>query len=87
VQDGDGGGKLNGAENAHDCAKKPLDPAAVWRQSPKTAVCIILTSRYAMFVWSGRELTNLYNDPYAPIIGKRHCAMEIPLTEEAEPAQ
>ncbi|HEX2489811.1 MAG TPA: PAS domain S-box protein, partial [Blastocatellia bacterium] len=38
----------------------------------KTAVNILLNSRYPMFVWWGRELTNIYNDAFAPILGARH---------------
>ncbi len=43
-----------------------------WPQSLRTAVDIILSSRYAMFVWWGGTLTNLYNDAYRPFLGKKH---------------
>src|SRR6185295_3755414 len=36
------------------------------------AVGICLNSRFPMFVWWGSELINIYNDSYAPILGKRH---------------
>ena len=45
-----------------DWSQTPLGPVTGWPQSLKTAVRIILTSRYAMFVWWGDELVNLYND-------------------------
>ena len=45
---------------------------ADWPHSLKTAVHIILSSRYPMFVWWGRRLTNFYNDAYMPMLGKRH---------------
>jgi signal transduction histidine kinase len=45
---------------------------AQWPQSLKTAVQIVLGSRYPMFVWWGRTYTNLYNDAYAPMLGGRH---------------
>ena len=32
----------------------------------------MLDSRYPMFVWWGRELINLYNDAYIPVLGGRH---------------
>ena len=38
----------------------------------RTAVGIILSSRYGMFVWWGRQLINLYNDAYRPFLGKKH---------------
>jgi hypothetical protein len=42
-----------------------LGPTSGWPLSLRTAVRIILNSRYAMFVWWGRELINIYNDPTA----------------------
>ena len=32
----------------------------------------MLNSRYAMFIWWGRQLTNLYNDAYRPFLGEKH---------------
>ena len=55
-----------------DWSRTPMGPAIGWPQSLKTAVRIILTSRYAMFVWWGRELVNLYNDPYRAFLGTKH---------------
>jgi len=52
----------------------PLGPPQTWPQSLTTAVRIILQSRYPMFIWWGKELTDLYNDPYAPFLGKKHPA-------------
>jgi PAS domain S-box-containing protein len=43
-----------------------------WPQSLKTAVQILLGSRYPMFVWWGQEFIQLYNDAYAPMLGTRH---------------
>jgi PAS domain S-box-containing protein len=57
---------------ALDWSHTPLGPVEQWPQSLKTAVQIMLGSRYPMFVWWGRELTNLYNDAYAPMLGCRH---------------
>jgi hypothetical protein len=57
---------------ALDWARIPVGPVEHWPQSLKTAVRIILGSRYPMFVWWGRELTKFYNDAYIPVLGKRH---------------
>ena len=57
---------------AFDWRQTPIGPVAAWPQSLKTAVRIILTSRYAMFVWWGQELINLYNDPYRSFLGVKH---------------
>jgi len=59
---------------AFDWSQTPVGPVGGWPQSLKTAVRIILTSRYAMFVWWGRELVNLYNDPYRAFLGIKHPA-------------
>lgn len=57
-----------------DWSDTPLGPPEEWPQSLRTAVRIILLSRYPMFVWWGKELTNLYNDRYVPMLGKKHPA-------------
>ena len=49
-----------------------LGPPGDWPQSLKTAVRIVLTSQQPMFVWWGRDLINLYNDPYRSILGRKH---------------
>ena len=58
--------------SAFDWAKTPLGPMDAWPQALKVAVGICLNSRFPMFVWWGPELINIYNDAYAPILGKRH---------------
>jgi diguanylate cyclase (GGDEF)-like protein/PAS domain S-box-containing protein len=55
-----------------DWSTTPLGPVEAWPQSLKTALEIVLSSRYAMFVWWGKELINLYNDAYRPFLGKKH---------------
>ena len=69
-----GGGEMGALMRALDWSQTAVGPVANWPQSLKTAVRIILTSRYAMFVWWGRELVNLYNDPYGAILGIKHPA-------------
>jgi signal transduction histidine kinase/CheY-like chemotaxis protein len=67
-----GGGEMGVLIRAMDWSRTPLGPVAAWPQSLRTAVGIMLSSRYAMFVWWGRELTNLYNDAYRLILGRKH---------------
>jgi PAS domain S-box-containing protein len=55
-----------------DWSETPLGPIKSWPQSLLTSIRLILNSRYPMFVWWGRELTNFYNDAYVPILGARH---------------
>ena len=56
----------------HDWSKNPLGSPEGWPASLKTAVRIMLDSRYPMFVWWGDKLINIYNDAYAPVLGDRH---------------
>ena len=49
----------------HDWAATPLGPLEGWPQSLRTAVRIVLSSRFAMWMAWGPELTFFYNDAYA----------------------
>jgi PAS domain S-box-containing protein len=57
---------------ALDWSQTPLGKVETWPQSLRTAVQIILGSRYPMVVWWGQSLTFFYNDAYIPVLGKRH---------------
>src|SRR3569832_1924199 len=65
-------GELGARMRGHDWSTSPLGTPAHWPQSLKTAVRIMLNSRYPMFVWWGEELINLYNDAYVSVLGQRH---------------
>ena len=43
-----------------------------WPQSLRTAVSILLNSRYPMFLFWGPRLIKIYNDGYRPILGEKH---------------
>jgi PAS domain S-box-containing protein len=56
-----------------DWSKTPLGNPCDWPQSLKTIVRILLTSRYAMWMGWGPELTFLYNDTYGRMtLGDKH---------------
>ena len=67
-----GGGELGERIRAYDWTRTPLGPPEHWPVGLKTAVRIMLTSRQAMWIGWGPELTYLYNDPYKAIIGGKH---------------
>jgi len=67
-----GGGEMGERVRSFDWSKTPLGPLEHWSPSLKTAVRIVLGSRYQMFVWWGEDLINIYNDAYAPLLGQRH---------------
>ena len=69
-----GGGEMGALMRATDWTRSALGPPESWPISLRTAVGIMLSSRYAMFVWWGRDLANFYNDAYRPFLGKKHPA-------------
>jgi len=70
-----GGGTMGAAMRGHDWAATPLGPPAGWPQALKTAVGILLQSKFPMFLGWGRDLNILYNDSYAEILGAKHPAL------------
>lgn len=64
-----GGGEMGARMAAYDWSRTPLGPHETWPQSLKTAVGIMLASRYAMWMAWGDELTFFYNDAYQPTLG------------------
>ena len=61
-----GGGGLLGAVMArHDWAATPVGPPSTWAAEPPQRRRILLTSRFAMWMGWGPELTFFYNDAYA----------------------
>jgi PAS domain S-box-containing protein len=57
---------------ALDWSATPLGPQASWPTSLATALEIALNSRQPMFIAWGVDLTFLYNDAYAQILGNKH---------------
>ena len=57
---------------SHDWSRTPLGAPENWPQSLRTAVRILLTSRYQMWMGWGEDLTFFYNDAYRPTLGVKH---------------
>ncbi|TWI48777.1 PAS domain S-box-containing protein [Pseudoduganella flava] len=57
---------------AHDWSDSPLGAPETWPAPLRTAVGLMLSSKFPMFVAWGPELTFLYNDSYAEILGQKH---------------
>jgi PAS domain S-box-containing protein len=70
-----GGGEMATLMRETDWSKTPLGPLKDWPQSLRTSVGILLSSRHPMFLAWGPELSLLYNDSYAPILGSKHPKM------------
>jgi two-component sensor histidine kinase len=58
-----------------DWAATPLGPADVWPPELKTAVAIVLESRFPAAVVWGPDLVTLYNDAFRPILGDKPEAL------------
>ena len=57
---------------AVDWSATPLGPVSDWPQSLRTALSMMLESRFAMVVAWGPELRFFYNDRYTPVLGSKH---------------
>jgi signal transduction histidine kinase len=68
-----GSGVLGRLASEFDWTKTPLGSIKEWPQSLRTVVRVLLTSRFAMWMSWGPELTFLYNDAYARMtLGRKH---------------
>jgi signal transduction histidine kinase/DNA-binding response OmpR family regulator len=67
------GGEMAALINGRDWSRAPLGPRDAWPRSLQTALRILVTSRYAMWLGWGAELTFFYNDAYAAMtLGAKH---------------
>ncbi|MFG1653190.1 ATP-binding protein [Micromonospora sp. NPDC049275] len=57
-----------------DWADTPLGAVSNWPQSLRSAVRVVLSSRYPMLLLWGERLSQLYNDAYSALIGDKHPA-------------
>ena len=68
-----GDGELAALMRATDWAATPLGPVAQWPTALRTAVRMVLTSRFSMWMGWGDELTMFYNDAYRrDTLGVKH---------------
>ena len=64
------GGEMGARMRALDWSDTPLGPVEGWPQSLKSAVSIMLNSRFPIAIYWGPDLALLYNDAWAPIPGE-----------------
>ncbi|HEX2457848.1 MAG TPA: ATP-binding protein [Vicinamibacterales bacterium] len=66
-------GKIEALIRATDWTRSPLGHPSAWSHSLRSAVRIMVTSRFAMWMGWGPDLTFLYNDAYAAMtLGAKH---------------
>jgi hypothetical protein len=69
-----GGGDMGALMRAADWSRTVFGPVAEWPQSLRTAISIMLESRFAMVVAWGPDFRFFYNDRYRPVLGTKHPA-------------
>ncbi|HWZ63188.1 MAG TPA: ATP-binding protein [Steroidobacteraceae bacterium] len=57
---------------AHDWAATPLGHPSQWSTSLRVVVRLMLANRFPHLLWWGPDYTQIYNDPYIPILGSKH---------------
>jgi len=67
-----GGGRMGAAIRNFAWSKTPLGAIALWPQSLRTVIDIVVHSPVPMCLLWGRTGVMLYNDAYIPIAGSRH---------------
>lgn len=66
------GGEMGALMRAHDWSDSSLGSTETWPPSLQAIVSLMINSRYPMFLAWGSDLAFLYNDGYAPILGRKH---------------
>ncbi len=66
------GGEMGERMRAFDWPCSALGRPESWPQALRTAIGIILSTKFPMFVVWGPELRFLYNDAYSEILGNKH---------------
>ncbi len=67
---------------AHDWAATPLGPPAQWSPALTTALRLLLSSRFEMWLGWGPDVRFFYNDAYLPTLGFKHPgALGTPMRE------
>jgi two-component sensor histidine kinase len=71
----DGGGEMAAAIRDHDWGATPLGPIERWPSALKTAVSMMVNSRFPKSIAWGAELVTIHNDAFRPILGDKPPAL------------
>ncbi|WP_114943688.1 PAS domain-containing sensor histidine kinase [Microvirga calopogonii] len=69
------GGVMGERIRHHDWLATPVGGIETWPHSLRTAVSIMLHSKFPTYMLWGQELTSFYNDAYAPVLGSKADAL------------
>ena len=71
----DGGGEMAVAIRAYDWGATPLGPIGAWPPALKTAVSMMVNSRFPKCIVWGADLVTIHNDAFRPILGEKPQAL------------
>ena len=57
---------------AFDWGQTSIGPVEKWSPALRTMVRFLLANRFPLLLWWGPEYVSIYNDPYRPVLGKKH---------------
>jgi hypothetical protein len=67
---------------ALDWSKTAIGAADTWSPALRTMVRFLLANRFPLLLWWGPDYVSIYNDPYRPVLGKKHpWALGLPVRE------
>ncbi len=69
------GGVMGERIRDHDWSSTPVGPIETWPYSLRTAVSMMLHSKFPIYMLWGQELTSFYNDAYVPVLGSKPEAL------------
>jgi signal transduction histidine kinase len=67
-----GGGEMGRRIREFDWSGTSLGPVELWPKSLRTCIRIMFDSRQPIWIGWGKDLINLYNDPYKAIVRGKH---------------
>jgi PAS domain S-box-containing protein len=55
-----------------DWSQTVLGPIERWPQTLRATVSLMLSNRFPMLLWWGKDYISIYNDAYIPVLGAKH---------------
>ena len=78
----EGGGEMGTLIRSLDWSKTPVGPVESWSPALRMMVRFLLANRFPLLLWWGPQYVSIYNDPYRPVLGKKHpWALGLPVSE------
>jgi signal transduction histidine kinase/DNA-binding response OmpR family regulator len=78
----EGGGEMGALIRSLDWSTTPIGPVESWSPALRMMVRFLLANRFPLLLWWGPQYVSIYNDPYRPVLGKKHpWALGLPVSE------